>query len=217
MGLKVTSVSCAVFIFIGCGFVPQCIVACETRAVKTLQNLAITVIRKNGLRFSEEQGISTGVQKVAEAEKERVKDLSNQVIAIAARCRPGDDSLRRVRELIREGADVNFVNEEGNTALHATLDPETGNATYGVAIAHYLLDRGARTDIPDDHGTTVMQCITTYHRAIKATVSTWIPGFSDQGIESLYYRLCPPRQQGSGGMKGGVKIPNYRLFYPKGP
>lgn len=85
---------------------------------------------------------------------------------------------------LHEGADVDYYSTTwGKTALHAAIElGKTKNC--GIVIAHLLVDRGARVDIPDGNHLTVMQLLEEW----RSDRSVW----NDQ-LAVLYQRLTIQR------------------------
>ena len=52
------------------------------------------------------------------------------------------------------GGDVNAVNKNGQTAIHAAVTNFTGTVPKINAVIQFLADKGARVDVKDARGTT---------------------------------------------------------------
>jgi hypothetical protein len=86
--------------------------------------------------------------------------------------------LRRVRELIADGADPNAPGPLGHTALH------TATARDEPEIAQALLDAGARVDATDDAGNTpLLVAVTTPKPALNA-IDVLLAAHADPDMEN---------------------------------
>lgn len=73
------------------------------------------------------------------------------VTARSTHIEPGEGSIQTVDRLIEAGADLNAQDRAGNTALHFLAD---GRIEGARRLTEALLERGARTDLPDVEGRT---------------------------------------------------------------
>jgi ankyrin repeat protein len=78
-----------------------------------------------------------------------------------------DDSLHATTLLVQLGADVNVVNEAGQTALH-------GAAYMGAnSVARFLVDRGAKLDAQDAQGQTPFRIAEGHLNVAGQGVTAW--------------------------------------------
>ncbi len=73
------------------------------------------------------------------------------VVASPTHIEPEQSSIETVDVLLRAGSNINSQDKDGNTALHYLADGRIGGARQ---ITQALLDRGARTDLPNRQGLT---------------------------------------------------------------
>lgn len=74
-----------------------------------------------------------------------------------------EGNLEKIKELLNEGVDINFQDEEGRSALHMACDREHLN------IVEFLLQNNANINIQDNEGNTPLHyaCICCYEDIIK--------------------------------------------------
>jgi ankyrin repeat protein len=81
--------------------------------------------------------------------KELEKDLFTAILF---------DNLKKVKDYLRKGVDINIQDEEGDTPLIAS-------AVFGFTdIAKYLVDMGAKIDIKNNRGETALQASIRFDR-----------------------------------------------------
>ncbi len=73
------------------------------------------------------------------------------VVEYPSHIEPDQSSIETVDVLLRAGSNINSQDKDGNTALHYLADGRIGGARQ---ITQALLDRGARTDLPNRQGLT---------------------------------------------------------------
>ncbi|KAJ3112420.1 hypothetical protein HDU96_004563 [Phlyctochytrium bullatum] len=81
------------------------------------------------------------------------RDKSSPLIEAAR-----SQNLDAIKTLLKAGADVDWVDRKGETALHYAIQDKTPN---GMAVCRLLLDAGADPKIADDHGRTPLHLFPT--------------------------------------------------------
>uniref|UniRef100_A0A0G4GLR0 Uncharacterized protein n=1 Tax=Chromera velia CCMP2878 TaxID=1169474 RepID=A0A0G4GLR0_9ALVE len=92
--------------------------------------------------------------------------LDDQLLQAAAGACLGTCGVDRVRDLIRQGADVKVKDSSGVTALHRAVQRETKDAG---DVAKILIDSGADVTAVDDEGNTPLHYAASNHYAASDT------------------------------------------------
>lgn len=94
-----------------------------------------------------------------------------------------DGDLDGVKRLLNLGADVDGIDEEGNTALHMAAESGTEN------VVSFLVDRGADANAVNDEGDSPLH---------KATINNFVDiigllvtGHADVNIQVYHRELLP--------------------------